>query len=244
VLRNATMRHVPMHQFCVVEQIRADTRLLVRNRDDRLMKSRPSGPVWMGVAFTAAALLAIGVLAREGAGKAGVVVGLQATARLAFLFFWPSYVGGSLVTLFGPAFQPVKLRGRELGLAFASVLAVHLGLVSWLCLIGSPPPIRTFAIFGVGAILTYSLALLSIERVARVVDARVWQPIRTAATNYVALIFILDFVHVHQLGSLRSVAYFPFATLALLGPVLRLISLAKTGLVPRPPGPHVKSAAG
>jgi hypothetical protein len=46
--------------------------------------------------------------------------------------FWPAYTGSVLTTLFGPAFEPIKRRTREFGLAFASAHLVHLALVAWL----------------------------------------------------------------------------------------------------------------
>ena len=72
---------------------------------------------------------------------------LKATARLSFLLFWPAYVGGALTTLFGPAFEGLKQRGRDFGLAFASAHLVHIALVTWLVHIGAAPSIRTFVFF-------------------------------------------------------------------------------------------------
>ena len=95
--------------------------------------------VWIAMAFFASLGLAIGILASFGDEQRGVSIALQATARLAFLFFWPAYVGGALTFLFGDLFLPIRRHARELGLAFAAALFVHLGLVVRLCAIGVLP---------------------------------------------------------------------------------------------------------
>lgn len=182
----------------------------------------------MGLAATAATVLAVGVVAHLGVGKVGTDTALHLTARLAFLLFWPSYVGGALVALFGATFQPVKRRGRELGLAFACVLAVHLGLVGWLCWIGSAPPVKIFAIFGMGVLWTYLLALFSVERLGRVIGSMGWWILRNVGMNYIAFAFALDFLTPLHKGTARHLAeYLPFAVLAVLGPALRLIAALK-----------------
>jgi hypothetical protein len=47
------------------------------------------------------------------------------TVRFSFLLFWPAYAGSALWALFGQTFLPLKRRGREFGLAFASVHRPH-----------------------------------------------------------------------------------------------------------------------
>jgi len=176
------------------------------------MNSRPSGLAWMGGAFAATAAAAAVVLVWRGAGPAGTHVALRVTARLAFLFFWPGYVGGALTTLFGDAFRPAKIRARALGLAFAAALAVHLGLVSWLCWIGSPPAARTFEIFGAGVAWTAMLALLSIEPLGAAAQGRFWRTMRSLAVHYLAFLFILDFVRLApNQGPAELAQYLPFA---------------------------------
>jgi hypothetical protein len=84
---------------------------------------------WMAGAFAAAAALAVAVLAAFGADERGTVFALRVTARFSFLLFWLAYTGGGLALLVGPALTPLKQRGRELGLAFASAHLVHAGLI-------------------------------------------------------------------------------------------------------------------
>src|SRR5271166_5487339 len=119
-----------------------------------MMHVRRNAWIWMAAAFCATLGLAASILAVLGLER-GVPVALAATARLAFLIFWPAYVASALTSLFGNAFSSLREHARELGLAFAAALLVHLGLVACLCAIGHPPRIRTFVIFGVAAGLTY-----------------------------------------------------------------------------------------
>ena len=187
------------------------------------MRSGPGAAVWMGGAFCAALLLAAGALLALGPGERGTDVALLATARLAFLLFWPAYAGAALASLFGRRLEPVRRRGRELGLAFASALVVHLGLVAWLSLALTPPGARTFLVFGVAALCTLLLALSSRSRLRQAVPPPCWRALRPVAMNYVAFAFALDFLRNPFSGGARHiVGYAPFATLALCGAALRL----------------------
>ena len=86
-------------------RITSDCRSLARWR----CRTRPLAPAsrqplrasrrWMSVAFATAAALAAVLMARFGIDRAGAELGLRMTARLAFLFFWPSYAGGALVSV-------------------------------------------------------------------------------------------------------------------------------------------------
>ncbi len=184
---------------------------------------------WLVLPLMAEAALAAAVLAIFGANDGGIHAALLATARLAFLLFLPAYIGGALVTLFGPAFENIGRYARELGLAFAAALAVHLGLVAWLCALGDVPPVRTFVIFGIGAICVYGLALFSIGHVQRRLGARAWSILRFLAMNYIAAIFAEDFLRVAPVADGRyALVYLPFATLAIVGPGLRLAAFIKS----------------
>ena len=76
--------------------------------------------VWMIGAFGGALVLAVAVLADYGTGPDGIGQAVRYTARWSFLFFWLSYTGGAMATLFGPAFAGLARRARPLGLAFAA----------------------------------------------------------------------------------------------------------------------------
>jgi hypothetical protein len=172
--------------------------------------------------------LAVAVFVVLGDGRAGTELAVYSTGRLAFLFFLPSYIGGSLVTLLGAAMQPVRRQARELGLAFSAVLAVHLALIGWLCWIGNVPPIETFLVFGFGVVWVLLLALCSVDRIGRAVTLPVWWVLRNIGTNYIALIFALDFLapkHAHSPLSAASNAAFAF--LSVLGPSVRLFAWLK-----------------
>ena len=178
--------------------------------------------LWMAMAFCASLGLAISILAFFGDEERGVRIALHATARLAFLFFWPAYVGGALTSLFGDFFLPMRRHARELGLAFAAALLVHLGLVVRLCAIGSPPSPETFGIFGLAAGFVYLLAILSVDRLRQALPGESWPILRTVAMTYIAFAFILDFKRLPLSDFRQSVEYVPFAALSIVAPLLRL----------------------
>ena len=181
-----------------------------------------AGP-WIAAALASALALGGAMLAANGAHRAGVEDAVRWTGRLAFAFFWPSYVGSALTTLFGDRFQPLRRQGRALGLAFAAVIAVHLSLVGWLCWIGDGPPAATFVLFGIAAFWVFALATSSIKPVAREIGPAGWWVLRNIGMNYIALVFALDFVRTqHPFSLFKAVEYLPFAALAVLGPLLRL----------------------
>src|ERR1700723_1753124 len=66
----------------------------------------------------------------------------RVTARWSFLFFWLSYAGGAMAILFGPAFAGLARQARALGLAFATALQVHIGLVVWLGVVIGQIPLQ------------------------------------------------------------------------------------------------------
>ena len=141
---------------------------------------------------------------------------------LPFLIFWPAYVGSALTFLFGDLFLALRKHARNLGLAFAAALLVHLGFVVRLCAVGHPPPTQVFVVFGTAAILTFFLALLSIGGVRQMMPPALWPFLRTVAMNYIAFAFLIDFVK-FPLNDLRDAAfYMPFAALSTVGPLLRL----------------------
>jgi hypothetical protein len=88
--------------------------------------------VWMIGALGGALALAGAVLAGYGTGPVGIGQAVRYTARWSFLFFWLSYAGGAMAILFGSAFAGLARKARALGLAFATALQVHIGLVVWL----------------------------------------------------------------------------------------------------------------
>jgi hypothetical protein len=187
------------------------------------MRSRPAADFWMGSAFGTAFILAAVVLAVLGAGERGTNAALAATARLSFLLFWAAYAGGALTTLFGAMFQPLKRRAREFGLAFAAAHLVHIGLVGWLCWIGSAPAVPVFLFFGVALIFTYLLALFSIGNLQQALGPRWWWLLRTVGMNYIAYAFFVDFMKYPLHGGIKHVVeYLPFVILAIVGPFLRL----------------------
>jgi len=180
--------------------------------------------LWMAAAFLATLGLSVAAAAIFHAPHKTLGIALATSARVAFAFFWPAYVGGALHSLFGDVFSPLRKYGRELGLAFAAAILVHLGFVACLYAFGNPPPVKTVIVFGSAAILTLGLALLSIDRVRRTMPASFWPLFRNIAMNYILLAFLLDFIRIPSADFRSLVLYVPFAALAIIGPVLRLVA--------------------
>jgi hypothetical protein len=204
----------------------------LRMSTNAMMDIRQKAWIWMVAAFCASLALTASVVALSHHGGFGIA--LQTSARVAFLFFWPAYVGGALTSLFGNVFLPLKEHARDFGLAFAAALLVHLGLITYLCATGHAFATETFVIFGVAAVLTYLLALLSIDRARQALPRIFWLPIRVFAMNYIALAFILDFVK-FPIGDFREgVIYLPFAALAIVGPALKLAAWTQNSQIRMP----------
>jgi hypothetical protein len=183
----------------------------------------PDAARWMMVSFVAALALSAAVLVLQGPGEHGIHTALFLTGRLNFLLFWPAYAGGALASLLGRALAPIRRYGRVLGLGFATALAVHLGLVAWLCAIGAAPGLSTFLLFGIAAAFAYLIALFSIARLQRALGATGWRLLTGIGMNVIAYAFAVDFLDGPLSGGAAHVAlYLPFAILSVVGPALRL----------------------
>jgi hypothetical protein len=167
------------------------------------------------------------VFAVLGPGVRGTDVALQVTARLSFLLFWGAYAGPALAGLFGPSFQALRQHGREFGLAFASALLVHIGLVAWLTSMGAAPPIHTFIFFGVAVLWTSLLVLFSFVPLQRALGPKGWWLLRAIGLNYIAYAFFVDFSRRPSGDSKYLIGYLPFAVLSVVGPVLRFAAFIK-----------------
>jgi hypothetical protein len=188
--------------------------------------------VWMIGAFLGAVALAVAVLADYGTGPDGIGQAVRYTARWSFLFFWLSYAGGALASLFRPAFAGLARRARPLGLAFASALQVHIGLVVWLgVVVGQIPLGGGLLWFFLAALFcSYLLALLSFGVGARNLG-RLWRPLLFLATTYILIAFGRDFVlgavdqHIRYLP--YAAEYVPFALLSVIAIPLRLAAFVR-----------------
>jgi hypothetical protein len=186
--------------------------------------------VWMIGAFGGALALAVAVLVGYGTGPDGLRLGLHVTARWSFLFFWLSYAGGAMAILFGPAFAGLARRGRALGLAFATALQVHIGLVIWLGVTIGQIPLQggLLWLFLVALFITYLLAMLSFG-IGTPNLGRLRRPLLFLGTTYILITFGWDFV----LGALDqktqhwlyAAEYVPFAVLSLIAIPLRLTAV-------------------
>lgn len=201
---------------------------MLRERRDLYLQPQTSPAAWVVGGWAIAAVVAVGALAERGVDRDGIGLGLRLTARLAFLPFWLSYAAGAMTALFGPRFRPLKRRARELGLAFAAVLAVHLGLVAMLCAIGDAPSAYVFVVFGPGVVCVLLLVAASNRAIGRAIGPPGWWALRNVAMNYLAFDFAIDFIRLRPVGSVtRQAEYLPFAVLAVLAPALRALAWAK-----------------
>ena len=197
-----------------------------------MTRKHDSAWVWMIGALLGGLALAGAVLAGYGTGPVGIGQAVRYTARWSFLFFWLSYAGGAMATLFGPAFAGLARRPRALGLAFAAALQVHIGLVIWLgVVIGQIPLQGAILLFFLAALFcTYLLVLLSFGIGTRNLG-RLWRPLLFLATTYILIAFGRDFV----LGALDqkiqywryAAEYVPFALLSLIAIPLRLAAFLR-----------------
>jgi hypothetical protein len=188
--------------------------------------------IWMIGAFGGALALAVAVLAVYGTGSDGLRLGVRVTARWSFLFFWLSYAGGALAILFGPAFAELARQARALGLAFATALLVHIGLVVWLGVAIGQIPLQggLLGFFLVALLFTCLLALMSFGIGMRRLGP-LWRPLLVLATTYILIAFGRDFVlgaldqKAHQW--LYALEYLPFALLSLVAIPLRLAAFLR-----------------
>jgi hypothetical protein len=188
--------------------------------------------VWMIGAFGGGLALAGAVLAGYGTGPDGLRLGVFVTARWSFLFFWLSYAGGAMAIVFGPAFAGLARQARALGLAFATAIQVHIGLVVWLGVVIGQIPLQGELLwfFLVALSFTYLLALVSFGIGMRYLG-RLWRPLLFLATTYILIAFGRDFV----LGALDqnvrywryAAEYVPFALLSLIAIPLRLAAFLR-----------------
>lgn len=184
----------------------------------------PTGVLsWMLAGFVIALALAVIVLTFFGAEEPGTVLALRMTARWSFFLFWLAYAGSAIAKLFGPRFDGLARRGRELGLAFASAQLVHLGLIFWLYHITTRPG-GAMVFFWVGMLCTYLLALFSLPRVRDALGPRLWRIFRTGAVEYIALVFASDFIllPLQTDGGRYPSSYLPFALMLVIGVSLRI----------------------
>lgn len=179
------------------------------------------------VSFFAALALAVACLAVFGTNAKGIRHSLDITARFSYLWFWLAYAGGALGALFGSWFRPIARRGREFGLAFASAHSIHLMLVLWLYRISPEPPISLNGaiFFGIGMGFMYLLAILSIKRIAKMLDPWLWWVILLISMEYIEYAFLTDFWvdPLRPVSQKHLVAYLPFMMLGLFGTSLRLL---------------------
>jgi hypothetical protein len=186
--------------------------------------------VWVVGAFGGALTLAVAVLAADGTGPDALGLGVRVTARWSFLFFWLSYAGGATAILFGPAFAGLARVARSSGLAFATALQVHIGLVVWLGVVTGRIPLQGGVLwfFLVALLFADLLGLLSFG-IGMHSLGRLWRPLLLLGTTYILIAFGRDFVlgalNVKAQSWVYAAEYVPFALLSLIAIPLRLAAL-------------------
>jgi hypothetical protein len=181
---------------------------------------------WMSAAFAMAAVMAASVLAIYGTKPRAINFALFITARWSFLLFWLAYTAGGLAVLFGRVAQPIARHSREFGLSFAAAHLVHIGLVVWLCLIGSAPGWDLFYFFAPPLLVLYVIALFSIPTLHEKLSVPLWAILRTGGMSYIAYAFGVDFLaDPFSRDFKRILVYAPFAVMTVTGPVLHLLWL-------------------
>jgi len=189
---------------------------------------QPTTREWILGSF-AVALAVVWVAYTYGGPSDLLGVQLRATARWSFVLFWLASTGRALATLFGGRFRSLARLTRELGLAFASAQTVHLAFVAWLLHIEPEPfPRVPLIFFSIGSVCLYALVLLSIRRVARQLEPKFLNTLRSIAVEYIALVFLMDFAkNPFKGGVLYAIYYLPFIVLAIAGLVLRRAAALK-----------------
>jgi hypothetical protein len=175
--------------------------------EDRRTALSVSLAFWMAVVLTAATLLLCGT------GPRGVDEALGTTARLAFVFFLPAYIGGALLTMFGPSFLPLAKHGRDLA------------LVAKLCIIGSAPGRSTFIFFGTAEFFVFLLAVLSLKAIRRFLHPVIWWAVRLVGMNLIAYAFYIDLSRDPFDGGLvHGLYYAPFLLSLMIAALCRLVA--------------------
>lgn len=185
---------------------------------------------WMAGAFLIA--LAVFVMSRTLTSTPGT--DLRATARWSFILFFLGTTGGAMARLFGPTFDGLARRGRDLSLAYASAHLVHLAIVVRLLYKGPPRPASELLVFGMAVFWTYLLAAFSFAKLRARLKPGIWRIVRTVGVEYIAIAFFVDFnKNPFDGGFFKALNYVPFIALSVAGPLLRLAAFIKRTITKR-----------
>lgn len=157
-------------------------------------RMRSGGNALVLAAGGAGLLLAVLCLALVGTDQQGTAAGLRATALLAFPLLAAAYAAPALAVLWpGGLSEWLLLRRRSLGLAFAAVLAAHLGLIAHL--LSLPPDPEPTLLGPAPGFLTYTIlaamVLGSLGRIARALGPARAGLLLRAGLHWVFAIFTL-----------------------------------------------------
>ncbi|MET0152535.1 MAG: hypothetical protein ABW298_07995 [Candidatus Binatia bacterium] len=158
------------------------------------------GPLrgWSLVAWTALVVGggAAGILASEGAGEAGLLEVLRATARTSLLLFLCVFLASTARACWPNRASEWLLENRRyLGVSFATSHAVHLAAIVGLTRVSAHRPDSAVLVLGgLGFLLILAMAATSFDRTAALLGARRWKRLHTTGIYYIWAVFTLTYL--------------------------------------------------
>jgi DMSO/TMAO reductase YedYZ heme-binding membrane subunit len=145
-----------------------------------------------GVALPAAAAAAA-YLVVAGASDEHLNLTLRFSARASFMIYLLVFVARPLLQLTNsPWARWLARERRSLGIAFAAMHTVHLGLIAWR--FGTIPsldyPLANAAIGGTAYLLMYAMLITSFDGPARAIGPRHWRRLHKLGLYYIGFIFL------------------------------------------------------
>jgi DMSO/TMAO reductase YedYZ heme-binding membrane subunit len=158
------------------------------------------GPLrgWSLVACTALVVGggAVAILASEGAGEAGLLAVLRATARTSLLLFLCVFLASTARACWpNRATEWLLDNRRYLGVSFATSHAVHLGAIVGLTRVSAHRPDGAVLVLGgLGFLLILAMTATSFDATASLLGPRHWRRLHAAGIYYVWTIFSLTYL--------------------------------------------------
>lgn len=144
-------------------------------------------------AALASSLTVAAALGLNGVAGLGWHAAVRETAILAFGLWWLSFVAGPLVRLApGRLTRTIRARRRELGLAFATVLAAHgLAILTlFRCESQTLEPGLELAVGALGFVFAFAMAATSTDAAVRRLGRSRWRALHLSGQALLAVIFL------------------------------------------------------
>ena len=206
------------------------------------MRARFEGPVLVGYAAAALALMAGAILFAAGTGEEGVRVVIRATARTSLVLFSLAFAASSLRRLWRTPASAWLLRNRRsLGLSFAVSHALHgLGILE-LALRWpesfARTPLATLIGGCVGYTFVAAMAATSNDRAVAWLGRRRWRALHLAGSWVLWSIFAASYLP----AAARSPRFLPMAVVVLAALALRAAVRLRQGEAMRSRSPSSSS---